>query len=59
MLQNNIEDIETKKSENEQVKYPLTYPEDDWFLVTMIVVGVLTLIGYIVEFIIHYDKYIH
>ena len=46
MSQNNVEDVETKDPENEQVKYPLTYPEDDWFFVTMIVICVATLIGY-------------
>jgi len=52
MSQNKIEDIETRDSESEQIKYPLTYPEDDWFFVTMIVLSVLTLIGYIVVYII-------
>lgn len=52
MSQPDVKDLETKKPENKQVKYPLTYPEDDWWLVIMTILCTLLVIGYIVAYII-------
>jgi len=57
MSKHNVE-----KSTNLQLEKPEPMEIDEkfpWFMVIMIVIGILTLIGYIVEFIIHHNKYAH